>query len=153
LQNFQTYRCLQVLNAMWLDLSTFLIPMMLLTLAVQLIGSLFLLIRGGLSQYSTVVNTIALVLTSIGVISLSIGGSFFFHFSLALNLNSNKCWVRFLRSFNNVSSYDKAFYKSCRPISMAIGSFFEAKNRAFPLVYFGQMVVKTTIELLLVFRQ
>jgi len=140
------------MNSIWVDVSKPVVAMMLVTLAVLLITVLFVLLRGGLTNYSAEFNAMIVVGTIVASIALFIGGTIFFHFSLALTRNSSKFRVAGLRNQKHISKYDKAFYKSCRHISMYIGSFFPAKNRALPLMFFGQIVVKTTIDLLLTFR-
>jgi len=150
--NFRTYRSLQVMNALWLDLSKPIVVLMLFSLAVMLIAWLFLLVRGGNTDYSLEVNAAVFAATIISAVSLFIGGLIFFYFSLTLTSNSNQVWVRFLRYAKSSSKHDIAFCKSCRHISMYIGNFFPAKNKALPLIYFGEIVIKTTIDLLLTFR-
>jgi len=146
---FRAYRCLQVMNLNWIELSKPIVAVMLGALAVILIAVLSILLRGGISEYAQGVNTAIVVVMILSSISLFIGGMIFFQFSLQLTSKSTTCWNTFLQNDVKFSRANISFYKSCCHISMQIGTFFPVKNRALPLIFFGDIVVKSTIELLL----
>jgi len=152
LKNMHAYRCLQILNSIFIDLTKPIVALMMGGLAIHLITILFVLLRGGISDYSTEINAFAIVAMMFGALSVYIAGSIFFKFTLALTSNSVMSWFTYLRNDEKITRYEKTFYDSCQHISLYIGPFFAAKNPALPLIFFGHYIMKATVDLLITFR-
>jgi len=138
----------------WIELSKPIVSTLLCLLAVLMVSFLVVLVRMGVSfsDFSFLINIGIFVCLTVGIIVLFVGGLFFFKFSLALATNSKECWRVSLQGEMYLSKLDKAFYIACRHICVHIGSVLTIENPDIPLIYYGQAVIKPTIDILLTFR-
>jgi hypothetical protein len=150
---FLTYRCLQVLGQHCDVKARRFVLTALLTLAALVVTASFFLIRGRADDdFPQAVNTGIIVACIISNVTLCLGGEEFFRHALSMSQKSVECWSRLRRGCDRISHSEAAFYKSCRRISMHFGGLFPLKNLAAPLVFFGNFIGKTLIDLLLTFR-
>ena len=142
---------MQILNANWIEISRHLAFVMLSALATIVIPTLYIIIRGNVGDFTptVIVGIYVLGITTSG--SLFVGGELFFRFSLQLPNNSTNCWLTFLQMEKRLSKIDQGFFKSCRHISNTMGFCF-ITNPEITLIFFGNIVLKTVIDLLLTFR-
>ena len=124
---------------------------MLSTLAAVQIRSLFIVIRGDVADFTGLYIVVIYVIGIFTACGLFLGGEIFFRLSLHLTSNSTNCWLSFLQLENGLSKADQLFFKSCRHISNTMG-FCYITNPEITLIFFGNIVLKTVIDLLLTFR-
>jgi len=124
----------------------------ILLLAVLMMAGLFVAIRGVASKYSQVVNAIFVGTACVLVGTLFVGGEAFFRLSLKMESRSRLCWFQDGRARAlYLTREDKRCLRSCPPIKNYIGYFVPIKNSDMALFFFGVIVLKTAIELLLAF--
>jgi len=128
-----------------------LVATILTALAVTLIAQLVVLIRGGVRDIPVLINASILAVLSIGITGFFVGGIIYFRVALAMTVNSTECWESFYKNDSGLTRADKMFFKSCRHISWYFGKFFSIRNQELPLVFFGEIVIKSTIDMLLTF--
>ena len=128
-----------------------LVFVMLSALAAIVIPTLYIIIRGEVADFSPLVIAGIYVLGITVSCSLFVGGELFFRFSLQLTNNSTNCWLTFLQMEKGLPKIDQQFFKSCRHISSTMG-FCLVTNPEITLIFFGDIILKTVIDLLLTFR-
>jgi len=142
-----------VTNSLWKELVSDLIASFQLSFALVMMGTLFVLVRGGIPNYSAYLNAIFVLIAFQLAAGLFMGGERFFRYALKLESKSRECWSwKALVFSQNSTRHDRAFVKSCRPIRIYIGSLLSIKNREIPLIFFGQIIATNTINLLLTFH-
>jgi len=153
MQSFcHAYRSIQVMNTVFLRAMKNLVACLLCSLAVIQICAIYLILTGGLPAVSVTINVSVILMMIMICVMLVTGGDIFFKFSLALTSNSVNCWKPFWQSGKFKSRHYKAFFRSCRHISTYVGPFGPTTSRALPLLFFGQIIMATTINLLLAYR-
>jgi len=151
IRNFHVYRCLQVMNQIWLTLSKPLVGILLTTYSGIMILLLYVLISGGFTGISSLLNTFCILILVISVGVLFYAGIIFFQYMLAIPLKSRDCWLQFDKCGIFPSKFTRTFQKSCRPISMYFGLFFAAINPALSLIFF-RFILEHTTELIITTR-
>ena len=151
LRYFYVYRCLQVLNLHRQELTRSRIATFLASLALIMIGTLFITCRGGIRGYPFLLNGSIVTITVLIASSLFVGGKIYFFFCSRMELESRSCWKHDMGMTHWSSrsrADDKAFIRSCRPICVYIGDFLPINDPGITLNFYGNLIVINTINLL-----
>jgi len=117
-----------------------------------MMGTLFVLVRGGIAHYSLYINATFMSIAFQLAAVIFMGSNIFYRFSLKFESKSREVWLNHsVLAHTSLTRYDRAVMKSCRPISIQIGPFFSIENTELPLIFFGVIIGENTINFLLTF--
>jgi len=140
------YRMIQVYVAVVNDVCDILVTISYFGILLGTISLSYIAIRTVRRMNILVTSPVAVVDLLLFIISFCM-----INFALQLRFHSDRYRELRQQARPRMTKVDVAFFRSCRPIEISVGRLFTLSSRDFCLRTYGNVILETTINLLLTF--